>query len=53
MFEGEKFALPMTIIFNEKGLLLYYNSYEAASYADGPKEIQLTFKELEPYLKIK
>lgn len=53
MFEGEKFALPMTIIFNEKGLLLYYNSYEAASYADGPKEIQLTFKELEPYMKVK
>ena len=53
MFENEKFALPMTLIFNEKGLLLYYNSYEAASYADGPKEIQLTFKELEPYLKVK
>ena len=53
MFENDKFALPMTLIFNEKGLLLYYNSYEAASYADGPKEIQLTFKELEPYLKVK
>ncbi len=53
MFENEKFALPMTLIFNEKGLFLYYNSYEAASYADGPKEIQLTFAELEPYLKVK
>ena len=53
MFEDEKFALPMTLIFNKTGLLLYYNSYEAASYADGPKEIQLTFKELEPYLKVK
>ncbi|WP_432672588.1 DUF3298 domain-containing protein [Flavobacterium sp. SM2513] len=53
MFEGEKFALPLTILFNEKGLLLYYNSYEAASYADGPKEIQLTYSELEPYLKVK
>ena len=50
MFEDEKFALPMTMIFNKTGLLLYYNSYEAASYADGPKEIQLTFAELEPYL---
>ena len=28
-------------------------SYEAASYADGPQEIQLTFAELEPYLKVK
>ena len=53
MFEDEKFALPMTMIFNKTGLLLYYNSYEAASYADGPKEIQLTFAELEPYLKVK
>lgn len=53
MFEDEKFALPMTMIFSKKGLLLYYNSYEAASYADGPKEIQLTFAELEPYLKVK
>lgn len=53
MFEDEKFALPFTLLFNEKGLLLYYNSYEAASYADGPKEVQLTFAELEPYLKMK
>lgn len=53
MFENEKFALPMTMIFNEKGLLLYYNTYEVASYADGPKEIQFTFEELEPYLKVK
>lgn len=53
MFEGEKFTLPMTLIFNKKGILLYYNSYEAGSYADGPKEVQLTFAELEPYLKVK
>ncbi len=53
MFENEKFTLPMTMLFNEKGLLLYYNTYEVASYADGPKELQFTFKELEPYLKVK
>lgn len=53
MFEDDKFALPFTLLFNDKGLLLYYNSYEAASYADGPQEIQLTFAELEPYLKVK
>ena len=53
MFEDEKFTLPFTLLFNDKGLLLYYNSYEAASYADGPKEVQLTFAELEPYLKVK
>lgn len=53
MFENEKFELPFTILFNEKGLLLYYNTYEAAYYADGPKELQLTYAELEPYLKVK
>lgn len=53
MFENEKFALPMNLLFNKTGLLLYYNSYEVASYADGPKEVQLTFNELEPYLKVK
>jgi hypothetical protein len=53
MFEEDKFVLPLTILFNEKGLLLYYNTYEAASYAEGPKELQLTYAELKPYLKIK
>lgn len=53
MFEDDKFALPFAILFNEKGLLLYYNTYEAASYAEGPKELQLTYAELKPYLKIK
>lgn len=53
MFENEKFALPFTLLFNDKGLLLFYNSYEAASYADGTKEVQLTFAELDQYLKVK
>ena len=37
MFEKEKFQLPQNIFFTDKGLLLYYNSYEVASYADGTK----------------
>lgn len=53
MFESEQFTLPMNILFNEKGIVLHYNTYEVASYADGPKEIQFTFTELEPYLKVK
>ena len=53
MFEDEKFALPYTLLFNDQGVLLYYNTYEAASYADGPKELQLTYEELAPYLKVK
>jgi len=52
-FEEDQFQLPQNIFYTEKGLLLYYNQYEAASYADGPKELFLPYKEAEPYLAIK
>lgn len=53
MFEDEKFQLPQNIFFTQTGLLLYYNQYEAASYADGPKELLLPYQEIESYLVIK
>lgn len=53
MFEEDVFELPLSIFYTEKGLLLYYNTYEVASYADGPKELLLTYKELKPYLLVK
>jgi hypothetical protein len=53
MFENEKFNLPQNIFYTDKGLLLYYNSYEAASYADGPKELLLSYAEVEDYLQLK
>ncbi|MDI1304328.1 MAG: DUF4163 domain-containing protein [bacterium] len=53
MFEDEKFYLPQNIFYTDKGLLLYYNSYEAASYADGPKELLLPYKEVNEYLMVK
>lgn len=53
MFEEEKFQLPQNYFFTDSGLLLYYNTYEIASYAQGPQELLLTFKELEPYLALK
>ena len=53
MFEDEKFNLPQNIFYTDKGLLLYYNSYEAASYADGPKELLLPYTEINDYLAIK
>ena len=53
MFEKEKFHLPQNIFFTDNGLLLYYNSYEVASYADGPKEFLLSFTEVNDYLLIK
>ena len=50
MFENDKFQLPQNIFYTEEGLLLYYNSYEAASYADGPKEIIFPYDEVNKYL---
>ena len=52
-FEDDSFQLPQNIFYTDKGLLLYYNQYEAASYADGPKELLLSYKEVNEYLKLK
>ena len=53
MFEKEKFQLPQNIFFTDKGLLLYYNSYEVASYADGTKELLFPYTEVNEYLLLK
>ncbi|GGF20096.1 hypothetical protein GCM10011518_31780 [Flavobacterium limi] len=53
MFENDKFQLPQNIFYTTEGLLLYYNSYEAASYADGPKEILFPYEQINKYLKFK
>ena len=50
MFENDKFHLPQNIFYTDKGLLLYYNSYEAASYADGPKKILFPYDKVSKYL---
>jgi hypothetical protein len=49
-FEDDKFQLPLNIFYTDKGLLLHYNQYEAASYAYGPKDLFLTFNEVNNYL---
>lgn len=51
MFEKDTFQLPQNIFYTDEGLLLYYNSYEAASYADGPKEILFPYQKVSKYLK--
>ncbi|TDO84143.1 uncharacterized protein DUF3298 [Flavobacterium chryseum] len=53
MFENDKFQLPQNIFFTKDGLLLYYNSYEAASYADGPKELLFPYAKVSKYLLYK
>jgi len=53
MFIKDVFELPQTFFFTNKGLLLYYNTYEIAAYAEGPKELLIPYNELEKYLVVK
>lgn len=53
MFENDEFILPETIIFDKNGLLLFYNPYEIASYAQGPQELLLPYAEVDAYLNTK
>lgn len=50
-FFGENFKLPENMGLNELGMIMLYNKYEIASYAQGYTEFLIPFKELEPYLK--
>lgn len=43
MFEEDEFKLPETIFLTNKGILLVYNTYEIASYADGIQEVVIPF----------
>jgi hypothetical protein len=53
MFEDDTFQLPQNLFYTDKGLLLFYNPYEVASYADGTKELLLPYNEVDDYLLIK
>lgn len=53
MFKDEQFALPQNIFFKENGLLLYYNAYEAAAYAEQQQEVLIPYSEADPFLKMK
>ncbi len=52
MFFGEAFQLPENIGFNSGGVILLYNVYEIASYAQGITEFTIPYKEAKPFLKI-
>jgi len=49
-FENDTFSLPESIGFSKTHLILIYNQYEIASYADGPIEIQIPMEEVKTYL---
>lgn len=52
-FPDEAFILPSNIFFKEDGILLFYNSAEIGSFADGQKELLIPYSEAAPYLKRK
>ncbi len=52
MFETESFYLPENIGYTDKGLLLFYEPYEIASFADGPIILNIPYKDVNNFLKI-
>lgn len=52
-FEKGVFKLAQNILFTKNGIVLVYNQYEAASYAQGQIEIEIPYKEIDSYLLFK
>lgn len=50
MFPDDKFILPQSIFVIKDGLLLYYNPYEIAAYAEGSKEVLIPYGEIKDYI---
>lgn len=50
MFETENFYLPENIGYTDTGVLLFFEPYEIASYADGPITLTLPFSVINPFL---
>jgi hypothetical protein len=53
LFEDAKFQLPKNIFFTTDGLLLHYNQYEVAPYAEGPKTLFLPYTAIKKYFVLK
>lgn len=49
-FEGDAFHFPENIGFTETELMLHYNQYEIASYAEGPIILSIPLAEIEEFL---
>lgn len=50
-FEDDKFSLPINVGFEEDKVILIYNPYEIASYADGEFYLELPKNEVSEYIK--
>lgn len=49
-FENDKFYIPESIGFSDTEIIIIYNPYEIASYADGTIELRIPLSEAQPYL---
>jgi len=49
-FDNNNFYLPESMGFDDKGLIVIYNPYEIASYAEGPVLLEIPFAEVLPFL---
>lgn len=52
-FEDDKFQLPREMGFDGDKLILIYNPYEIASYADGHIQIEIPIEDVKSYFDIK
>lgn len=50
-FENDTFHLPKTVGFTQTEMVLHYNQYEIASYAEGPIILTIPIEEVAQYLK--
>ena len=50
MFEDNQFRLPQNIGFTVQGMVLHYNPYEAASFADGDLVLEFSHEAIRPFL---
>jgi hypothetical protein len=50
MYNNDIFILPANIFVTKDGLLLFYNVYEIAAYAEGTRELLLPYDEVKNYV---
>lgn len=51
-FEEDQFQLPQNIGFFKNKIVLRYNPYEVASYAEGRIDLEIPIKDARPFIKI-
>jgi len=49
-FENDTFYLPETVGFTKDNIIIIYNQYDIASYADGPIELKIPIKKTKEFL---